>query len=74
MRAFLDTDTLTEGDTIIVAGTQNANGFTAFAKEAIGDWMAREMPHFDKVLQVPLPSFAGKDEALFIFQVKPSSV
>lgn len=61
-----------EGDTIVVAGTQNANGFTAFAKETIADWMAREMPDFEKVFQIPLPSFAGKDEALFAFQ-KPSS-
>lgn len=61
-----------EGDTIVVAGTQNANGFTAFAKETIADWMAREMPDFEKVFQIPLPSFAGKDEALVAFQ-KPSS-
>ncbi|GAB7342368.1 hypothetical protein MBLNU457_g0586t1 [Dothideomycetes sp. NU457] len=56
-----------KGDTIIVAGTQNTNGFTAFAKETIAQWMAREMPAFEKVLQIPLPSFAGKDEALFVF-------
>jgi len=56
------------GDTIIVAGTQNANGFTAFAKETIAEWMAREMPDFEKILQIPLPSFAGKDEALFAFR------
>lgn len=30
--------------------------------------MAREMPTWRKVLQVPLPSFAGKDEALFAFE------
>jgi hypothetical protein len=32
--------------------------------------MAREMPSWEKVLQIPLPSFAGKDEALFIFEKK----
>lgn len=58
------------GTTIISAGAQNASGFTAFAKENIADWMAREMPDWKKVLQVPLPSFAGKDEALFIFEKK----
>jgi len=63
---------LTEGDTIVVAGTQNTNGFTAFVKETISDWMSREMSTFEKVLQIPLPSFAGKDEALFVFQ-KPIS-
>ncbi|KAK5000424.1 hypothetical protein LTR66_000725 [Elasticomyces elasticus] len=57
-----------KGDTIVVAGTQNANGFTAFADETISAWMQREMPSFGKVLQIPLPSFAGKDEALFVFK------
>lgn len=51
-----------------MAGTQNANGFTAFAKETIAEWMAREMPECTKTLQIPLPSFAGKDEALFVFR------
>lgn len=58
------------GDTIVCAGTQNANGFTAFKEETIADWMAKNMPEFDKTLQVPLPSFAGKDEALFVFERK----
>lgn len=62
----------TEGDTIICAGTQNSNGYTAFAKETIADWIAREMPTFEKVCQIPLPSFAAKDEALFAFQRKAS--
>jgi len=30
--------------------------------------MAREMPGWKRVLQMPLPSFAGKDEALFVFE------
>jgi hypothetical protein len=59
-----------DGTTIISAGTQNTSGFTAFAKETIADWMAREMPEWQRVLQIPLPSFAGKDEALFIFEKK----
>jgi len=56
-----------EGDTIIVAGTQNGNGFTAFKDELLGQWMERERKDFKKSLQIPLPSFAGKDEALFVF-------
>lgn len=64
---------MTEGDTIICAGTQNANGFTAFEKETIAEWMAREMPDFEKVCQIPLPSFAGKDEALFVFDRKAAA-
>ena len=57
-----------DGTTIISAGSQNASGFTAFAKETIADWMARELPEWERVLQIPLPSFAGKDEALFVFE------
>ena len=30
--------------------------------------MAREMSDWKRVLQIPLPSFAGKDEALFVFE------
>lgn len=58
------------GTTIISAGAQNSSGFTAFATETIAEWMAREMPEWEKVLQIPLPSFAGKDEALFVFEKK----
>lgn len=61
-------DALADGSTIIAASSQNASGFTAFAKETIADWMTREMPDWEKTLQIPLPSFAGKDEALFVFE------
>ncbi|KAK0261429.1 hypothetical protein LTS09_004142 [Friedmanniomyces endolithicus] len=57
-----------QGTTIVCAGTQNASGFTGFAKETIAEWMVREMPGWKRVLQIPLPSFAGKDEALFVFE------
>ena len=60
-----------EGDTMVVAGTQNTNGFTAFEGETIAQWMERERPEYEKVCQIPLPSFAGKDEAFFIFQKAP---
>lgn len=56
------------GNTICVAGTQNSNGYTAFKNETIDEWMARERPDFEKLVQVPLPSFAGKDDALFIWR------
>jgi len=58
------------GTTIISAGSQDTSGFTAFEKETIADWMARETPGWEQVLQIPLPSFAGKDEALFVFEKK----
>jgi hypothetical protein len=60
----------TDGSTIVVAGTQNANGYTAFADELLVDWFARSMPGWEKVCQIPLPSFAGKDEALFVYERK----
>jgi len=58
------------GDTVIVAGTQNANGYTAFKDRTINDYMQVEKREFEKTVQIPLPSFAGKDEALFVFERK----
>ena len=52
-----------KGDTVCVAGTQNGNAFTAdvtaLLKEGDG-WL--------KVVQTPLPSFAGKDDAFYIWR------
>jgi hypothetical protein len=59
-----------QGDTIVVAGTQNANGFTAFQDILVDDWVAKNLTAFELTLRMPLPSFAGKDEALFVFQRK----
>lgn len=56
-----------KGNAIVVAGTQNLNGYTGFKEETIAQWMAREKPRFKKIVQIPLPSFAAKDEACFIF-------
>lgn len=56
------------GDTVAVAGTQNHNGYTSFKNMTFDEYMAREQPDWTKVVQIPLPSFAGKDEALFIYQ------
>ena len=57
-----------KGDTICVAGTQNRNGYTAFRDQKIDEYMEAERPEFEKTVQVALPSFAGKDEALFVFE------
>ena len=57
-----------KGDTICVAGTQNRNGYTAFRDRRIDEYMGAERPEFEKTVQVALPSFAGKDEALFVFE------
>lgn len=62
-----------KGDVICVAGTQNGNGYTGFKDEMIDSWMARERADFEKIVQVPLPSFAGKDDALFVFRRKEKS-
>jgi hypothetical protein len=59
-----------EGDAIVVAGTQNGNGFTAFQDCVVDDWVEKNLPAFELTLRMPLPSFAGKDEALFVFQRK----
>lgn len=59
-----------QGDTIVVAGTQNKNGFTAFGDMTMDAYVQKEMPEWEKIVQTPLPSFAGKDEALFVFQKK----
>lgn len=56
------------GDTLAVVGTQNRNGYTGFRDATMDEYMAREEPAWTRVAQVPLPSFPGKDDALFVFQ------
>lgn len=56
------------GDTIAVVGTQNANGYTGFSSITMDQYMAREHKDWTRVVQIALPSFAAKDEALFVFQ------
>jgi len=57
------------GRDLVVAGTQNRNGYTGFGDMTMDEFVQREMSGqgWRRVLQVPLPSFAGKDEALFVF-------
>lgn len=57
-----------QGDTVAVVGTQNRNGYTSFKDMTFDEYMEREQPEWVKVVQIPVPSFAGKDEALFIYQ------
>ena len=56
-----------KGDTICVAGTQNGNGYTGFKDETMDQWFEANMKNWRKLIQVPLPSFPGKDDALFVF-------
>ncbi|XDG07667.1 hypothetical protein ABKA04_007282 [Annulohypoxylon sp. FPYF3050] len=66
-RAMLDAYS---GDTLAVVGTQNRNGYTGFRGESMDEYMEREQSSegWVKVVQIALPSFPGKDEALFVFQ------
>lgn len=57
-----------QGDTVAVVGTQNHNGYTSFRDMTFDEYMEREQPEWTKVVQIPVPSFAGKDEALFVYQ------
>lgn len=56
------------GETIAVVGTQNGNGYTGFRSMTMDQYMEREHKDWTRVVQIPLPSFAGKDEALFVFE------
>ena len=62
-----------EGDAIVVAGTQNSNGFTAFKDVVVDEWVAKNLKDWELSLRMPLPSFAGKDEAMFVFQRKKNA-
>ncbi|KAF4124721.1 hypothetical protein GMORB2_5387 [Geosmithia morbida] len=57
-----------KGDTLAVVGTQNRNGYTSFRSMTMDEYMEREHPDWIKVVQIPLPSFGAKDEALYVFQ------
>ncbi|KAG5984480.1 hypothetical protein E4U55_004603 [Claviceps digitariae] len=57
-----------EGDCIAVVGTQNGNGYTGFTNMTMDQYMEKENKQWEKAVQIPLPSFAGKDEALYVFQ------
>lgn len=63
-----------KGNTICVVGTQNGNGYTGFKDEMVDSWMARERKDFERIVQIPLPSFAGKDDTLFVFRRKERNV
>lgn len=56
-----------KGNAIVVVGSQNANRFTTFAHASVDDYFAREMPAFVLGARVLLPSFAGKDEAMYVY-------
>lgn len=57
-----------KGDTICVAGTQNRSGYTAFKDRMVDEYMKVDKANYEKSVQIPLPSFPGKDEALYVFE------
>ena len=59
-----------KGNRIVVACTQCGNGYTAFKDEMVDDWMKREKKEWTLEVRIPLPSFPGKDEALYVFRKK----
>ena len=56
------------GDTVCVVGTQNGNGYTGFRDLCVDEWMTRDGRKWELRARVPVPSFAGKDDALFVFK------
>jgi hypothetical protein len=58
-----------EGDVLVVVGTQNGNGYTGFKDMMVDEYMEGR-GGWEMVARVPLPSFPGKDDALFAFRRK----
>jgi hypothetical protein len=54
------------GDWVVSVGTQGAGGYTGFRDEVVGAWMERECG-WQMLARVPVPSFAAKDDAVFVF-------
>jgi len=57
-----------KGDIICVVGTQNSSGYTCFRDQVVDEWMEKNRPEMKLMARTPLPSFAGKDEALFVWK------
>jgi len=58
------------GGTIVVVGTQNSNRYTGFADCTAEEYFEKEMPGWELICRVPMPSFAGKDEGMFVWRRK----
>jgi hypothetical protein len=59
-----------KGDTVVIAGTQNENRFTGFADMTVEEYFEREKRNFEMMVRIALPSFAGKDEAMYVYRRK----
>lgn len=58
------------GNTMVAVGTQNANRYTAFSDCSIEEYIEKEMPGWEMTCSFPMPSFAGKDEGMYIWKRK----
>ncbi|KAI9738310.1 MAG: hypothetical protein M1834_008808 [Cirrosporium novae-zelandiae] len=58
-----------QGNAVCVVGTQNGNGYTAFKDKTIEKYM-EGIGEWDMTVRIAIPSFAGKDDALFVFERK----
>lgn len=56
------------GNTIIIAGTQNANRYTGFQEATVEEYFEKEMVGWTMTARIALPSFAGKDEGMFVYE------
>jgi hypothetical protein len=57
-----------QGDAVVIVGTQNTNRFTGFSDCTAEEWFTKEMPGWELNCRVAMPSFAGKDDAMFIWK------
>jgi hypothetical protein len=57
-----------KGDMMVIVGTQNANRYTGFADCTMEEYFEKEMKEWELVLRIAMPSFAGKDEGLFVWK------
>ncbi|CCG80920.1 Putative uncharacterized protein [Taphrina deformans PYCC 5710] len=55
------------GDTVVIVGTQNRNRYTAFPDQTVDEHFALQ-PDWQVVVRLPIPSFPGKDDALYVIQ------
>jgi hypothetical protein len=56
-----------KGCTIVVIGTQNTNRYTGFSDCTTEEYFEKEMPGWSLTTRIAMPSFAGKDEAMFVW-------
>ena len=57
-----------EGDTLIIAGTQNNNRYTTFADCSVDGYFEARQGEWTLLVRKPLPSFVGKDDALYVYR------